>query len=36
MGKPEEIGGGVVYLCSTAASFVTGSEFVIDGGFTSV
>jgi NAD(P)-dependent dehydrogenase (short-subunit alcohol dehydrogenase family) len=34
--EPEEIGGGVVYLCSTAASFVTGSELVIDGGFTSV
>lgn len=36
MGKPEEIGGGVVYLCSTAASFVTGCEFVIDGGFTAI
>jgi NAD(P)-dependent dehydrogenase (short-subunit alcohol dehydrogenase family) len=36
MGKPEEIGGGVVYLCSSAASFVTGSEFVIDGGFSAV
>jgi NAD(P)-dependent dehydrogenase (short-subunit alcohol dehydrogenase family) len=36
MGKPDEIGGGVVYLCSTASSFVTGSEFVIDGGFTAV
>jgi len=36
MGEPEEIGGGVVYLCSSAASFVTGSEFVIDGGFTAV
>jgi NAD(P)-dependent dehydrogenase (short-subunit alcohol dehydrogenase family) len=36
MGKPEEIGGGVVYLCSSAASFVTGSELVIDGGFTAV
>jgi NAD(P)-dependent dehydrogenase (short-subunit alcohol dehydrogenase family) len=36
MGRPEEIGGGVVYLCSTAASFVTGCEFVIDGGFTAV
>ena len=35
-GKPEEIGGGVVYLCSDAASFVTGSEFVIDGGFTAI
>jgi NAD(P)-dependent dehydrogenase (short-subunit alcohol dehydrogenase family) len=36
LGEPEEIGGGVVYLCSSAASFVTGSEFVIDGGFTAV
>ncbi len=36
MGQPEEIGGGVVYLCSSAASFVTGSELVIDGGFTAV
>jgi NAD(P)-dependent dehydrogenase (short-subunit alcohol dehydrogenase family) len=36
MGTPQEIGGGVVYLCSTAASFVTGSEFVIDGGFSAI
>jgi len=36
MGKPEELGGGVVYLCSTDSSFVTGSEFVIDGGFTCI
>jgi len=36
LGNPEEIGGGVVYLCSAEASFVTGSEFVIDGGFTAV
>jgi NAD(P)-dependent dehydrogenase (short-subunit alcohol dehydrogenase family) len=35
-GKPEEIGGGIVYLCSDAASFVTGAEFVIDGGFTAI
>ena len=34
MGQPEEIAGGVVYLCSEAASFVTGTEFVIDGGYT--
>lgn len=33
-GRPEEIAGGIVYLCSPAASFVTGSELVIDGGFT--
>ena len=36
MGRPEEIGGGVVYLCSDAASFVTCSELVIDGGFSQV
>ena len=36
MGKPDEIAEGVVYLCSSASSFVTGSEFVIDGGFSSV
>jgi NAD(P)-dependent dehydrogenase (short-subunit alcohol dehydrogenase family) len=31
-GAPEDIAGGVVYLCSDAARFVTGSELVIDGG----
>lgn len=36
LGRPEELGGGVVFLCSEAASFVTGSEFIIDGGFTSI
>jgi NAD(P)-dependent dehydrogenase (short-subunit alcohol dehydrogenase family) len=36
IGNPEEIGGGVVYLCSTEAGFVTGSELVIDGGFSAV
>lgn len=34
LGRPEEIAGGVVYLCSPAASFVTGSELAIDGGYT--
>ncbi|HQS69269.1 MAG: short-chain dehydrogenase [Novosphingobium sp. 28-62-57] len=36
MGRAEEMGGGVVYLCSDAASFVTCSEFVMDGGFSQV
>lgn len=36
LGRPEEMAGGVVYLCSDAASFVTASEFVMDGGFTQV
>lgn len=34
LGRPGELGGGVVYLCSDAASFVTCSELNIDGGFT--
>ncbi|WP_321390436.1 SDR family NAD(P)-dependent oxidoreductase [Emcibacter sp.] len=34
MGEPEEISAGIVYLCSPGASFVTGSELVIDGGMT--
>ncbi|WP_327752275.1 SDR family oxidoreductase (plasmid) [Sphingobium sp. SJ10-10] len=33
-GRPEEIASGIVYLASPAASFMTGSELVIDGGFT--
>lgn len=36
MGRPEEMGGGVVYLCSDAASFVTCAEFLMDGGFSQV
>lgn len=32
-GKPEELIGGIAYLCSPAASFVTGSSLAIDGGF---
>ena len=34
LGKPEELMGIVVYLASDAASFTTGSDFVIDGAFT--
>lgn len=34
MGAPDEIATGIVYLCSPAASFMTGSELVIDGGMT--
>jgi len=32
-GKAEELVGGIVYLCSPSASFVTGSSLAIDGGF---
>lgn len=33
MGKPEEIASMVYYLASEEASFITGSNFTIDGGF---
>ncbi|EQB08119.1 short-chain dehydrogenase [Sphingobium quisquiliarum P25] len=36
MGQPEEIAQAVVWLCSDAASFVTGHPLVIDGGATAV
>lgn len=34
-GKPEEIGKLALYLCSDAAGFITGSDILIDGGWTS-
>lgn len=33
MGKPEEIAGLALYLCSTEAAFITGCDYHIDGGF---
>jgi NAD(P)-dependent dehydrogenase (short-subunit alcohol dehydrogenase family) len=33
MGKPIEVAHQVLYLCSEEASFITGSDFSIDGGF---
>lgn len=32
LGKPEEIAEAVVWLCSDAASFVTGYTMTVDGG----
>ena len=32
-GQPEEIGEAVVWLCSEAASFVTGHAMLVDGGY---
>ena len=34
MGKPEEIAALALYLCSDEASFITGCDYPIDGGFT--
>lgn len=36
MGTPEEVAGLAVWLCSDEAAFVTGSNHLIDGGFTGV
>ena len=34
IGEPDDIGWGVVYLASDEAKFITGSELIIDGGYT--
>jgi 2-keto-3-deoxy-L-fuconate dehydrogenase len=36
MGKPEEIGALALFLCSDEASFITGCDYPIDGGFTTL
>lgn len=33
MGTPEEVANLALYLCSDEASFITGTDFPIDGGF---
>jgi NAD(P)-dependent dehydrogenase (short-subunit alcohol dehydrogenase family) len=33
MGKPEEVAAAALYLASDESAFVTGTEFIIDGGF---
>ncbi len=33
MGKPEEVAALALYLCSDEASFVTGNDYPLDGGF---
>lgn len=34
MGEPGDIAWGMIYLASDESKFVTGSELVIDGGYT--
>ena len=33
IGQPEEVAAVVIWLCSDAASFVTGHNLVVDGGY---
>lgn len=33
-GRPDDIGGAVVFLCSAAAGFITGTVLPVDGGYT--
>jgi NAD(P)-dependent dehydrogenase (short-subunit alcohol dehydrogenase family) len=36
MGEPDEIGGMIAFLASPLGGFMTGSEIIIDGGYTSI
>jgi NAD(P)-dependent dehydrogenase (short-subunit alcohol dehydrogenase family) len=36
MGTPEEVAALALYFCSDAASFITGTDILIDGGYTTL
>jgi len=36
MGKPEEVASLALFLCSDEAAFITGVDYPIDGGFTTL
>ncbi len=36
LGRPEEIARAAIYLASDASAFMTGSDLLIDGGYTAI